>query len=153
MKQPNSLSAAMQACVDFALIKHRRNLPRIADLMGLENCWSLYKWIANGGMPARLIRPFEEACGCCFVTAHIAASTQKHVLISVPNGRIATPSDINALQEACTAACAAVIQFYRGGNANAPAQTIAAINAAISRLATERGHVNAHNQPEFQFND
>ena len=153
MKRSNSLSEAYQACINFALSKRRLSIERIADLMGLANHWSLYKWIANGSMPTKLIRPFETACGCTFVTEHLAASTGRHVLVSVPNGRHASPSDISALQEACTVACAAVIEFNRGGNRNAPAQTIAAINVAISRLATERGHVNTHAQPEFAFND
>jgi hypothetical protein len=150
VRRPNSLSDAMQLCVDEALAKRRLNVPRIADLMGLENPWSLYKWIANGAMPMRLIRPFETACGCTYVTAHIAASTGKHVLVAVPTGRIGTASDIQALQEACTTACAAVIQFYRGGEADA-AHTVASINAAIQRLACERGHVNTHAQPEFDY--
>ncbi len=133
--------------------KHRMNIDRIADAMGLSQPWSLYKYIASGAMPCNLIRPFEAACRCNFVTAYLAASTGDHVLIKVPNGRRAGASDIAALQETCNLAVNAVIQFYRGKGGNDASGAIAAINTALGSLSHERGHIQQFNQPEFDFNE
>ncbi len=153
MKQPTCLSDAFKMCVDYALQKHRMNTDRIADAMGLSQPWSLYKYISHGSMPCNLIRPFELACKCNFVTAYLAASTGEHVLIKVPNGRRAGASDIAALQETCNLAVNAVIQFYRGKGGNDAAGAIAAINTALGSLSHERGHIQNHQQPEFNFHE
>lgn len=151
MKQPTCLSDAFKMCVDHALARHRMSVDRIADAMGLSQPWSLYKYIASGGMPSNLIRPFELACKCNYVTAFLASSTGDHVLIKVPNGRRAGASDIAALQETCNLAVNAVIQFYRGKGGNDAAGAIAAINTALGSLSHERGHIQHFTHPEFDF--
>lgn len=65
---PQSLQAALEACIDHARSKHRRSIDHIAADMGLPNHWALYKWIESGRLPAVLIRPFELACRCDHVT-------------------------------------------------------------------------------------
>ena len=61
--QPSSLRDALKACKDYALAKRNLSVERIAERMGLEDHWALYKWLSNGRMPAVSIHPYELACG------------------------------------------------------------------------------------------
>jgi hypothetical protein len=145
--QPTCLQEAVEGCLGYALDKHRRSVDQVADLVG-ESKWTLYKWVQSGGIPARKIAGFELACGAHYVTRYLAASSGK-LLVDVPTGRRATPSDITALQGSCTAAVAALIEFS-AGRATA-ADTHAALTAAMTALATERAHVERHDQPELDL--
>src|SRR5690606_16217359 len=66
--QPTSLQHAMELCKAYALEKHNLSEQRIAERMGEENQWTLYKWISTGRIPAVKIPAYEAACGCNFVT-------------------------------------------------------------------------------------
>ena len=147
--QPNSLRDAMRLCKDHALDKRHYSVERIADLMGIT-ADLLYKWLANGRMPAASIPAYEHFCGINFVTRWLAASTG-HLMISIPTGRTATAGDINALQELLTAAAGKLIQFY-ANKADAPS-TLAAIQQGMEELAWHKGNVEKHLQPEFSFNE
>ena len=144
--RPNSLQDAIEACTDFARERHQMSVDRIADEMGLASKWALYKWTHAASIPARYIRPFESACGANFVTQYLATSARK-LLIDLPTGRIANPSDIQATQAVCNSAIGALIDFT-AGRADAPS-TIAAITDAIERLARERAEVERAAQPEL----
>jgi hypothetical protein len=149
--RPTSLQDAIEACVEFARDKHQMSIERIADAMGLASKWTLYKYIESASIPARLIRPFETACRCSFVTAHLAASARK-LLIDFPTGRKAEPADINAVQTACNGAVNALIQFADGSrDAVSAALTLSAVTHAIETLARERAEVERFSQPELNL--
>lgn len=144
--RPTSLQDAIEACVEFARDRHQMSIDRLADLMGLPSKWTLYKWLSEAAIPARQIRPFEAACRCHYVTQHLAASARK-LLVDIPSGRRAGPSDIHAVQAACNDAVGALLAFVEG---TSDAQTTrAAIDTAIERLARERAEVDRHQQPEL----
>jgi hypothetical protein len=140
------LQDAIEACVEHARDRHQMSVDRIADEMGLASKWTLYKYIESASIPARLIRPFETACRCTFITQHLAASARK-LMIDMPTGRKAVASDIHALQAACTAAIGALLHFSTG-KTDAPT-TVLAVTEAIERLARERAEVERHAQPEL----
>lgn len=146
--RPTSLQDAIEACVDYARERHQMSIDRIADDMGIASKWTLYKYIESASIPARLIRPFEVACRCCFVTQHLAASARK-LVIDLPIGRKATPADIHAAQVACNSAIGALLMFATGKTQAAP--TIAAVTDALERLARERAEVERHTQPELEL--
>ena len=146
--RPTSLQDAIEACVEYARERHQMTVDRIADEMGLASKWTLYKYIESASIPARLIRPFECACRCTFITQHLAVSTRK-LLIDMPTGRKANPADIHAVQDACTRAVGALLNFA-AGKAQA-ADTLAFVNDAIERLARERAEVERHTQPELNL--
>lgn len=143
--QPTCLQEAVEGCLGYALDKHRRSVDQVADLVG-ETKWTLYKWVQSGGIPARKIAGFELACGAHYVTRYLASSARK-LLVDVPTGRAAAPSDVAALQASCTAAIGALIEFA-AGRVNA-ADTHASLTAAMTALAQERAHVERHDQPEL----
>lgn len=145
--RPAGLSEAMEGCLQFALERHNRGVERVADLMGV-NRWSLYKWVASGNLPLRLVRPFEHACGCTFVTTWMAASAHR-LLIDFPTGRSASPADVHDLQDACNNAVGALIAFARGESTQT--ETLAAITTAMERLAYEHAQVSTHAQPELEL--
>lgn len=145
--QPACLQEAVEGCLGFALDKHRRSVDQVADLVG-ESKWTLYKWVQSGGIPARKIAGFEHACGTCYVTRYLAASARK-LLIDVPTGRMASPSDIAALQAACNSAIGALIAYASGRSSSA--DTTTAITAAMTALASERAQVQHHTQPELDL--
>jgi len=143
--QPSCLQEAVEGCLGFALNRHRRTVDQVADLVG-EAKWTIYKWVQSGGIPARKIAGFEHACGAHYVTRYLASSARK-LLVDVPNGRLASPSDVAALQASCTAAVAALIDFSAGRATTA--DTHASLTAAMTALAQERAHVERHDQPEL----
>ena len=53
--------------------------------MGLDDHWTLYKWISNARMPAVCIRSYETACGIDYATRWLAASANR-LLIDIPTG-------------------------------------------------------------------
>ena len=84
--QPATLRDALKGCKDFALERHNLSVERIAERMGLEDHWSLYKWIANGRMPLVLAPAFEHACGINLVARWMAATDGK-LLVDIPKGQ------------------------------------------------------------------
>lgn len=145
--QPASLAEAVEGCLGYALHKHNRSVEQVADLVG-ESKWTVYKWVQSGGIPARKIAGFELACGIHYVTRHLAASA--HLLaVPMPTGRRASPSDVAALQAACNAAIGALIDF--AADRATASDTHAALTAAMTALASERAHVERHNQPELDL--
>ena len=139
---PNSLRDALRLCKDHALEKKSLSVERIADL--------LYKWLSNGRMPAMLIPSYEHICGIDFVTRWLAASAGR-LLISVPTGRKASATDMQALQEVLNTAVGQLLQFY-AGKTEAP-DTLAAIQQAMEGLAWHRGNVEKHLTPELDFEE
>lgn len=146
--QPTSLSQAMELCIEHAREQHNRSVDTIADLMGLPNKWNLYKWMENANLPARLIRPFEYACGCDFISRYLAISAGK-LVVDIPTGKTAKPGDIHELQDILNAAMGNLIRFY-SGRAQAD-ETLAAIQSAMEGLALHRGNVAKHAHPELDF--
>ncbi len=147
--QPNSLRDALRLCKDHALDKRNYSVERIADLMGIT-ADLLYKWLANGRMPAASIPAYELICGINFVTRWLAASTG-HLMIPVPTGRTASAQDMQQLQEVINTAVGQLLQFY-GGKAEVES-TLAAIQQGMEGLAWHKGNVEKHLQPEFSFNE
>lgn len=123
----------------------RASVERIADLVG-ESKWTVYKWMQQGSIPAKKIAGFELACGCAYVTEYLASSARK-LVIDLPTGRLPGNTDIHAVQDACTAAIAALLRFAEG-SADA-AETTDYLTAAMTRLAHERAQVERCAQPEL----
>jgi hypothetical protein len=124
------------------------SIDRIAESMGLASKWALYKWIEAASMPARLIRPFETACRCTYITQHLAAGAGK-LMIDMPRGRMPAAGDIQAVQHACHAAVGALLT-YAAGKSN-PDTTIATVTHAMERLARERAEVERATQPDLEL--
>ncbi|MBH03997.1 MAG: hypothetical protein CMP08_07720 [Xanthomonadales bacterium] len=146
--RPTSIPHAMELCIQHAKARHNRSVDSIADLMGQPNKWSIYKWVESGRIPTVLIRPFEAACGISFVTQYLAASDHK-LLIDMPTGKAASASDINALQSTFTAAVQQLLLFADGQHDHEA--TLAAIDAAMTDLASHRANVERYDQPELDF--
>lgn len=147
---PNSISHGMELCLLHGKESRNQSVDRIADHMGLENKWMIYKWVESARIPAILIRPFEHACGIDYVTRYLAHSAHK-LLIDIPTGRNATPTELNELSLAMTETSAALIKFH-AGQTNA-AETIDMITAVMESLAWHRGAVEKHAQPELGLFD
>ncbi|MEW6314745.1 MAG: hypothetical protein AB1513_12035 [Pseudomonadota bacterium] len=138
----------MELCIQFAKTKHNRSVDQIADLMGLTNKWSIYKWIENGNLPSRLIRPFEHACGCDFITRYLAHSAHK-LLIDIPTGRPAKDTDLIKAHDGFSTSMKLLMAFYQG-QAGAE-ETIGALTSLMEDVAWHRGNVEKHLTPEFDF--
>lgn len=148
--RPTSLRHAMELCTEFALVKHNRSVEQLAELMGLNSHWVLYKWMSSGRMPANMIRPFEHACGAHYVTQYIGTSAHR-LVIPIPSGRVPDGQDIHALQAAMTRAVGELLSYHRG-EASA-GDTINAIDEAMAGLAWHRETVNTSDQPGLPLDD
>lgn len=146
--RPTSLRKALELCKDYAKDVHNLSVEQIAERMGLSDHWALYKWIASGRMPAVLIRPFEHACGCHFVTQWIASSAHK-LLIDIPKGKPTSDADLNELQASITDAVGKLIRFY-SGMAEAD-ETVAGLTDVMASLAYHRQNVAMKAAPELDL--
>jgi hypothetical protein len=136
----------MELCLEHAREVHHLSVDRVADRMGLSNKWNLYKWMESGRLPTVLIRPFECACGIAYVTQYLAYSDHK-LLVEIPAGRQATPTEVHELQSVMTEATGFLIRHYQGEVT--AEQTVAALTAAMSGLAWHRENVGKADQPEL----
>lgn len=139
----------MELCIDFAKERHNHSVDRIAELMGLANKFTLYKWVESGRLPAISIRPFEHACGCDFVTRYLAHSASK-LLVEIPIGRCAGVEDLQRLMASCNAAVSNLIEFYKGSIT--AQQASGAITVAMEDLGWHRVNVAKLQAPELDFN-
>ena len=146
--QPHSLRHALELCKEHAREQRNLSVERIAELMGLTDHWTLYKYFQSGRIPANLIRPFETVCGIDFVTRWLASSAGR-LLIEVPTGRDPSAQDIQILQGALNDTVGQLLRFY-AGNADAT-DTLALIQHAMQGLAWHRGNVEKHLQPELEL--
>lgn len=145
---PTSLRHALELCVEYAKEKKNLSVERIAELMGEESHYTLYKWLTTGRMPAIKIRPFEYCCGVDFVTQYLAHSNAK-LLIAMPTGKHAGPKDIAELTLAMQEATTLLLQFYEG-TATGEA-TIATLTMVMEDLAFARGNIAKTVQPELEL--
>lgn len=141
-----SLRHAMELCVTHAKEVHHRSVERIAEMMGEESHWTLYKWMENGRMPASKITAFEHACGIDFVTQY-QASSAGYLLVKVPTGKKATHKELNELSQFTHATLGELLAFYdshEGGDS-----VKQAINQLIEDLSFQRGNIEKFMQPEL----
>ncbi|MDE1531662.1 hypothetical protein PVE90_18300 [Pseudomonas carnis] len=124
------------------------SVERIAVEMGVTDQWTVYKWLQTGRMPANMIRPYERACGCDYVTRWIAASAGRLTIV-IPTGRNCTAKDMQALQELLTTAAGKLLAFY-ANNIDAD-DALAAIQAAMEGLAWHRGNVSQTQNPQLEL--
>lgn len=147
---PSSLRQAMELCLDYARDRRNRSVDNIADLMGQSNKWVIYKWLENGRLPAILIRPFEHACGCTYVTQYIATSAHK-LLVDIPSGQPTSDDELLGLHNDFNAAVKLLSDFYKG-RAEA-ADTISELTSLLSQLAGHRANVSKALTPELGLFD
>lgn len=148
--QPGSLRQALEWSLEYAKQRHNLSVERIADRMGIENHWVLYKWVTSGRIPAVLIPTFELVCGINLVSRWLAATSGK-LLIDIPTGRPCGAGDTQALQGVLHTAVGALIAFH-GGHTDAPT-ALAAIQTAMESLAWHRGNVQQHANPQFDLGE
>lgn len=146
--RPTSLLHALELCVAYASKMHNLSVERIAERMGETTHHALYKWLAGGGMPVRKLRPFEQACGCKYVSRWIAMSADL-LTIDIPIGRLANSEDVMALQETLNNTVGALLLFYQG---KAEADSVLAnVTAGMEGLAFHRENVRKYDQPELDL--
>lgn len=146
--QPTSLRHALELCKEHAQARLNLSVERIAERMGLEDHWSLYKYMQNGRMPAVLIPAYEAACGIDYVTRWLASRDGK-LLIEVPAGRDIDAKDLNALNQALHSAVGVLMAFY--DNKKPAEAALAEITNAMESLAWHRRNVEQYNHPQLDF--
>lgn len=149
--QPNSLIEALRLCKDYAAERHQLSVARLAALMGTTEDL-LYKWLANGRMPALLIPTYEHVCRCNFATRWLAAAGG-HLMIAIPTGRAASGEDMNALQVNLNAAVGALLRFYAAGADGNADETLASLRTALEGLAYQHHNVQQSDQPQLELGE
>lgn len=147
--QPRDLRDAMDLCLQYAKAKHNRSVDTVSELMGV-NKWTLYKWIAETDMPARLIKPFEHACGTDFVSRWMVVSSGK-LVIDIPKGKKCGADDIQALQANYHDTVGKLMRFY--ADLSDVDDTLAAIQSTLEQTSWHRGNVEKYRQPELPFDE
>lgn len=147
--RPLDLRDAMDWCVKYAKAKHNRSVDTVAELMG-ANKWTLYKWMAEADLPARLIHPFEHACGINYVSRYLVES-RGQLVVDVPRGRKCGAKDVHELQTAYNQAIGELLKFYDElGDVN---EALGALQTAMEQTSWHRGNVEKYQQPELPFED
>lgn len=147
--RPTNINDAFQWCVRYAKHQHNRSVEGIADLMGV-NHWTLYKWIGEGDMPARLIKGFEMACGVDYVSRWLVESANKMVL-DIPRGKQCGTHEIQQLQLDYHIAVGLLLQFYQ--ELEEVDEVLASLQNALEHTAWHKGNVEKYRQPELPFDE
>ena len=142
-----SLTSAIRDCKDFALDVHGRSVAHLADLSGQTED-SIYKWMSSGRLPAIVIKPYELACGCSFITDFLAASGDR-LVIDMPKGRTPSTTDLVEMHTTFSQAFQLLSDFY-SGKADAE-QTQAAIKLHLEQFAWHHRNVGIHANPQLEF--
>ena len=145
--QPYSMQHAIRLCLDYARHKHNRSIQQVADLVGTTE-WTIYKWMNEGSIPSKRIRPLEFACSATFITHYIAISAQK-LVIDIPSGRSSCKDDVLDLQNHVNSAVLLLTQFYRGDIE--AADVLQGVTHAMQQLAGHRENVRKHKAPELSL--
>jgi hypothetical protein len=147
--QPATLRDALKGCKDYAQERHNLSVERIAERMGLEDHWALYKWVANGRMPLVLLPAFQHACGIDLATRWLAAGGHK-LLVDMPTGRQATAADMVALNTGFAQALQLLTTFYTDGH-QSPTETLDALRNHLEQVAYHQHNVAQYATPELDF--
>lgn len=147
--QPTSLIHALRLSKNYAHEVHNLSVERIADKMGVGHDL-LYKWLANGRMPAISIPAFETVCRCTFVSTWLALSAGK-LVIEIPTGRSTAATDIHQLQTVLNDAVGQILKFASGQSEATDA--LAAIQSGMVGLAWHKINIEKHQQPELELGD
>lgn len=148
--RPRNLTHAMELCMEHALAKYNRSTEGVCALAGVNSINTFYKYLATGGLPARLIKPFENACGIDYVSRWLVESSGKMVL-DVPRGKKCGAGELNHLQTAYTAVIGELLKVYQELNEVEPA--LAALQGAMEQTAWHQGNVKKLMQPELPFDE
>lgn len=143
--KPNSQEEAIRLCIEHASEKRNLSVAGVGDHTGVSE-WVVYKWMADGSIPSKRIRPFENACGCTFVTQYLATSAHK-LIIDIPSGRPAKDTDLLALQTNFNEAVNLLAKFYK--DSSAPAVTIQSLTQILSQIASHRENISSCFEPEL----
>jgi len=143
--QPQTMQHAIRLCLDYALHRHNRSVAQVGDLVGVTE-WTIYKWISEGSIPSKRVRPFEFACDATFVTGYLAASAQK-LLFDIPAGQPADQASLLDLQNQVNEAVSLLTRFYRG-DAEAD-DVLQGVTQAMKQLAGHRENVIKSDAPEL----
>jgi len=146
--RPASLTDALRACKDYALLFGNLSVEGIAELMSLPDVSALYKWMSNGRMPAILIPAFENACGIDYVTRYLG-TRNGNLLVAMPTGRNVTPQDVGQLQQSLHETVDALLKFY--SDKADTKETLDAICHSMESLAWHKGNVEQYNSPQLDL--
>ncbi len=149
--RPCNLQEAVEACGDWGLDKHNISVERIAERMGLESKWVIYKWQQSGNIPLNKVLSYQFACGgCTFITDYLAHATHK-LVISIPTGRKATAEDINQLQQHLSETVTHLLKFQKSQATEDAQSAIWAITNAMEDLAWQKSNIEKTAQPELDL--
>ena len=128
---PSSLDEAIDRQLEAA---NKLGLPpkRMADLMGVE-LKTYYRWAADSSMPLNRVRQFEAFCKASFISEYLCMAHGNRVVIAIPSGRKATPTDLADMQATVTAAIAKLMRFCQ--DRTGAAETVAELTVALSQMA------------------
>lgn len=149
-QQPASLRDALAQTKDYAREARNLGVERIAELMGLEDHWALYKWIQTGRFPLVLLPAYEHVCGIDLATRWLAASRRK-LLVDMPAGRAADAGDLVRLGAEFQHAVALLHEFYQSEGAADPAPVLEALRNHLQQVAHHHFNVSGFSEPELDF--
>jgi len=141
----SSLRAAFEQDKQHALVRHRRGVERIAELMAVPP-HVLYKWLESCRMPASILPAWEHATGGSSVIRYLAGQGHRMVL-DIPAGRDLVATDMQGLQRITHEAIGSLLGFAEGRSS--AEDTMAALLQAMGALAWHRENVRKSAQPEL----
>jgi hypothetical protein len=145
----NSLVHALRLCKEYAQARRNLSVERLADRMGVSHD-VLYKWLANGRMPAILVPAYELACGCHFVTDWYAAAAGR-LVVPMPTGRAVAEADLLAVNSSCAEALTLLKHFYADPARADTDATLEALRAHLEQVAFHHHNVAHYAAPELEF--
>ena len=148
--QPTTLRAALEGCKEHAREARNLSVERIATDMGLNDHWSLYKWIESGRFPAVLLTTYQNVCGINLVTRWMAMH-ERRLLVDMPVGKAGDEDDMVALATQFSQAVQLLRDFYKSNGATDPAPVLDALRSHLESVAHHHFNVSGFSEPELDF--
>lgn len=141
--KPRDLREALRAVKDHGRERHQLSAERLADLLDVT-VDTLYKWLADGRLPASKIVAFEHACGAHYVSEYLAGGAGR-IVIRLPAGHPADAEELAGLQEHLAESLTLLIRCYRGRASIEETQR--ELTATLQAMAWHRANVAQLTQP------
>ena len=148
--QPATLRDALAQTKEYAREAKNLGVERIAELMGLEDHWALYKWIQTGRFPLVLLPAYEHVCGIDLATRWLAASRRK-LLVDMPIGKGAEQGDLVQLGADFQHAVALLHDFYQSNGSADAEPVLAALREHLQAVAHHHFNVSGFSDPQLDF--
>lgn len=136
----------LREAIDLSILVSGKSVEELADALGLESKWTLYKQLADLRVPLHSLIPFMAACGSRIILKWLASGCD-YLLLPRPRGRKVRPGEAAAVVSDVTKRLGRALELAREPKHKDKA--LLELDAAMTSIAGLRGALEKARQPEL----